>query len=156
MSSNVIRKIEELVLPILEEKNMILVDIEYIKEGPNWYLRVYIDKKDGLDISDCGEVSEQLSEKLDENDPIKGAYFLEVSSPGAERPLKTKDDLMNNVNENVYVTLYEPINGEKAYEGKLVSFTDDTATIEYDVKGKEKHIEIQYKKIAKARLAIVF
>lgn len=156
MSSNVIRETEELILPILKEKEMELVDIEYVKEGPNWFLRVYIDKENGLDISDCGEVSEQLSEKLDETDPIKGAYFLEVSSPGAERPLKTKADFTKNINNNIYVTLYEQVNGEKAYEGKLQSFRDDIVEIEYLVKGKKKDIEIPYKKIAKARLAIVF
>lgn len=155
MSSNVIRETEKLIIPILKEKEMELVDIEYVKEGPNWFLRVYIDKEGGLDISDCGEVSEQLSQKLDEADPVKGAYFLEVSSPGAERPLKGKDDFMKSIDKNVYVTLYEPLNGEKAYEGKLTSFVDDVATIEYFVKAKKKHIEIPYMKIAKARLAIV-
>jgi len=156
LSSNVIRKTEELILPILQEKEMELVEIEYVKEGPNWFLRVYIDKEDGLDISDCGEISEQLSQKLDETDPIKGAYFLEVSSPGAERPLKKKEDFTKNINNNIYVTLYEPMNGEKAYEGKLLSFVDDVVAIQYFVKGRKKHIEIPYKKIAKARLAIVF
>lgn len=156
MSSIVISKTEELIVPILEEKELELVDIEYVKEGPNWFLRVYIDKENGLDISDCGEVSEQLSQKLDETNPIKEAYYLEVSSPGAERPLKKEADFTNNVNKNVYVTLYEPLNGEKAYEGKLLSFIDNIATIEYFVKGRKKHIEIPYKKIAKARLAIVF
>src|SRR5699024_158074 len=141
LSSNVIRKTEELILPILQEKEMELVEIEYVKEGPNWFLRVYIDKEDGLDISDCGEISEQLSQKLDETDPIKGAYFLEVSSPGAERPLKKKEDFTKNINNNIYVTLYEPMNGEKAYEGKLLSFVDDVVAIQYFVKGRKKHIE---------------
>lgn len=92
MSSKIIEITTELVNPILEEKNLELVDIEYVKEGKNWFLRVYIDKEGGIDIVECGEVSEQLSEKLDKADPIKEAYFLEVSSPGVEKPLKTLDD----------------------------------------------------------------
>ena len=71
-----------------------LVDVEYVKEGSNWFLRVYVDKEGGIDIDDCGRISEFLSEKLDENDPITDAYFLEVSSPGAERPLKKPDDYL--------------------------------------------------------------
>ncbi len=92
MSSHVIKTTEELAAPILEEKGLELVDIEYVKEGKDWFLRVYIDKDGGVDINECGIVSEQLGEKLDQADPVKGAYFLEVSSPGVERPLKTKDD----------------------------------------------------------------
>src|SRR5699024_6840124 len=90
--SHVIETTERLIEPILEKKKLELVDVEYVKEGPNWFLRVYINKEGGVDISECGEVSEELSKKLDEADPIKDAYFLEVSSPGVERPLKTKKD----------------------------------------------------------------
>ncbi|WP_164668961.1 ribosome maturation factor RimP [Virgibacillus doumboii] len=154
MSSNVVKTAEELVQPILQEKNLELVDIEYVKEGKNWFLRVYIDKEGGVDIAECGTVSEQLSEKLDESDPIKDAYFLEVSSPGVERPLKSKEDFEENINNNVYVKLYEPINGEKEYEGNLMEFTNNTATIEYKVKTRKKQVEIPYEKIAKARLAV--
>ncbi|MFS0672473.1 ribosome maturation factor RimP [Ornithinibacillus sp. 179-J 7C1 HS] len=154
MSSQVVNTTEELVRPILEEKNLELVDIEYVKEGKNWFLRVFIDKEGGIDITECGEVSEQLSEKLDEVDPIKEAYFLEVSSPGVERPLKTVEDFAKSVNKNVYVKLFEPINGEKAYEGILISFSNNIATIEYKVKTRKQQIEIPFEKIAKARLAV--
>lgn len=105
MSSQVIKTTEELVLPIVEEKDLELVDIEYVKEGKNWFLRVYIDKAGGVDIAECGEVSEQLSEKLDETDPIKEAYFLEVSSPGVERPLKTTEDF-EKISERMYSSSY--------------------------------------------------
>lgn len=154
--SKVIKTTEQLVTPILTENGLELVDIEYVKEGKNWFLRVYIDKPGGVDISECSMVSEQLSEKLDASDPIKGAYFLEVSSPGAERPLKTKKDIQNSVNKNVYVTLYEAIDGEKAYEGLLKSFEDDVLTIEYKVKTAKKLVDIPYEKVAKARLAVMF
>ncbi|MFC3040332.1 ribosome maturation factor RimP [Virgibacillus xinjiangensis] len=156
MSSQVVNTTEELIQPILTEKKLELVDIEYVKEGKNWFLRVYIDKPGGVDIAECGEVSEELSNKLDEADPIKDAYFLEVSSPGVERPLKTKEDFAANISSNVYVKLYEPIDGNKEYEGILSSFSDDTAIIEYKVKTKKSTVEIPFDKIAKARLAVTF
>jgi ribosome maturation factor RimP len=156
LSSQVIKTTEELLRPILEPKNLELVDVEYVKEGKNWFLRVYIDKPGGVDITECGEVSEELSEKLDNTDPIKEAYFLEVSSPGVERPLKTQEDFKNNVNNNIFVKLYEPIEGEKEYEGILKSFDNDLLTIEYKVKTRKKEVELPYDKIAKARLAVMF
>lgn len=156
LSSQVIKTTEELLRPILEPKNLELVDVEYIKEGKNWFLRVYIDKPGGVDITECGEVSEELSEKLDNTDPIKEAYFLEVSSPGVERPLKTQEDFKKNVNNNIFVKLYEPIEGEKEYEGILKSFDNDLLTIEYKVKTRKKEVELPYDKIAKARLAVMF
>ncbi|MFC4023115.1 ribosome maturation factor RimP [Oceanobacillus longus] len=156
MSSQVIKITEELLNPILKEKNLQLADIEYVKEGKNWFLRVYIDKEGGVDIVECGEVSEQLSEKLDETDPITEAYFLEVSSPGVERPLKSKEDFVKNINNNVFIKLYERIDGEKEFEGILKAFKDDTVTIEYKIKTRKKQVEIPYDKIAKARLAVMF
>ena len=154
MSSNVRETTEKLIKPILEDKNLELVDIEYVKEGQDWFLRVYIDKENGITIDECGLVSGQLSEKLDEVDIIQENYFLEVSSPGVERPLKTKEDFIANINKNIFVTLYAIIDGEKEYEGILKGFTDNTATIEYKVKTQKKQVEIPYAKIAKARLAV--
>lgn len=90
MSQSITDLVKELASPILENLQLELVDIEYVKEGKNWYLRLFIDSEDGVDIEECGMVSERLSEKLDEIDPIPHNYFLEVSSPGAERPLKNK------------------------------------------------------------------
>ncbi|CEI84266.1 ribosome maturation factor RimP [Oceanobacillus oncorhynchi subsp. incaldanensis] len=156
MSSKIIEITTELVHPILEEKNLELVDIEYVKEGKNWFLRVYIDKEGGIDIVECGEVSEQLSEKLDKADPIKEAYFLEVSSPGVEKPLKTLDDFKKNIGNNVFVKLYEKIDGEKTYEGILQNVENDTLSIEYKIKTRKKIVEIPYDKVAKARLAVLF
>lgn len=154
MTSQVVKTTEELVQPILQESNLELVDIEYVKEGKNWFLRVYIDKDGGVDITECGRVSEQLSEQLDKHDPIKDPYFLEVSSPGAERPLKRKQDFLKYLNQSIYVKLYEPIDGAKEYQGMLLNFVDDTVTMEYKEKTRKKQVEIPYKKIAKARLAV--
>lgn len=156
LSSQAIDMAEVFLQPILAEKNLELVDIEYVKEGSNWFLRVYIDKEGGVDITECGEVSEQLSEKLDEADPIKEAYFLEVSSPGVERPLKTKSDFEKNLNKNVFIKLYEPMDGEKSFEGILQSFTNDVITIEIKVKTRKKQVDIPFTSIAKARLAVTF
>lgn len=156
MSSDVIQTTEDLVTPILVENELELVDIEYEKEGKNWFLRVYIDKTGGIDITECAMVSEKLSEKLDQLDPIKELYFLEVSSPGAERPLKTEEDIINSINKNVFIKLYAPIEGEKSFEGVLKAFEDNVLTIEYKIKTRKKLIEIPYEKIAKIRLAVLF
>ncbi|ARI77471.1 ribosome maturation factor RimP [Halobacillus mangrovi] len=156
MSNHVVSVTEKLVQPILDEMNLELVDVEYKKEGSNWYLRVFIDKPGGVDIEECGQVSEQLSEKLDDEDPIEIPYFLEVSSPGAERPLKTQKDFEKYVGEYVYMKLYEPVDGEKEFEGTLVSFKNETAVVEIKIKTRKKQLEVPYNKIAKANLAVTF
>lgn len=154
--SKVISIVENLTIPILEDMNLELVDIEYVKEGKNWFLRLFIDKEDGVDIEECGIVSERLSEHLDELDPIPHNYFLEVSSPGAERPLKKEADFLKAVDKYVNVKTYEPIDGEKVFEGKLVSFQEGLLTIEMKIKTRTKTVNIPLEKVAKARLAIVF
>ncbi|MFD1018222.1 ribosome maturation factor RimP [Thalassobacillus hwangdonensis] len=156
MGKNVTTVTEEMVQPILEQMDLELVDIEFKKEGKNWFLRVFVDKEGGVDIEECGRVSEQLSEKLDETDPVEFPYFLEVSSPGAERPLKKKEDFRRHVGHRVYIKLYEPMEGEKEIEGDLTSFENDTATVEMKIKTRTKTFEIPYEKIAKARLAVSF
>jgi len=144
--------VEEMVQPYLDEHNFELVDVEYVKEGSNYFLRVYVDKEGGIDIDDCGMISEYLSQKLDENDPIPTAYFLEVSSPGAERPLKKSEDVAKAVGKDVFVTVYEAVDGQKEFEGRLLSFENDELVISV---GKKQHT-IPYAKVASARLAIVF
>lgn len=155
MSDRVTEITSRLVDPIVEEMNLELVDVEFKKEGENWFLRVFIDGENGVDIEECGKVSEQLSEKLDQEDPIKQAYYLEVSSPGAERPLKTEKDMYKAIGKNVYVTTYEPVEGEKAFEGALIDFDGSLLQIEVKVKQKKKTYEVPYDKVAKARLAVL-
>ncbi|WIF99997.1 MULTISPECIES: ribosome maturation factor RimP [Pontibacillus] len=155
-SQNVTEITEELIQPILEDMNLELVDIEFEQEGKNYFLRVYVDKEGGVDIEECGQVSEQLSEKLDAEDPITFPYFLEVSSPGAERPLKKRKDFENHVGHNVNVKVYEHVDGEKEFEGRLLSFENDTASVEVTIKTRKKTIEIPFDNIAKARLAVSF
>lgn len=154
--SKVTETVEELVTPIVDELNLELVDIEYVKEGKDWFLRVFIDKESGVDIEECGMVSEKLSEKLDAADPIPYNYFLEVSSPGAERPLKKEKDFVKAVGKNVFIKTYEPIEGEKTFEGVLTQFDGETVTVEIKIKTRKKSVEIPYEKIANARLAVVF
>jgi ribosome maturation factor RimP len=154
--SKVIETIEGLVTPIVTELGLELVDIEYVKEGKDWFLRVYIDKDGGVDIEECGLVSERLSEKLDAIDPIPHNYFLEVSSPGAERPLKKDKDFQRSIGKNVFIKTYEPIDDEKTFEGLLTAFDGETVTIEVKIKTRKKEIVIPYAKIASARLAVTF
>ena len=154
--SKVTEVVEELVTPILNENELELVDIEYVKEGKNWFLRVYIDKDNGIDIEECGIVSERLSEKLDAIDPIPHNYFLEVSSPGAERPLKKEKDYQRAIGKNVFIKTYEPIDGEKAFEGILTDFNGETVTVEMKIKTRKKIVVIPFDKVASARLAVTF
>ncbi|OCA85438.1 ribosome maturation factor RimP [Bacillus sp. FJAT-27225] len=154
--SKVTEVVESLASPIVQELGLELVDIEYVKEGREWFLRVFIDKENGVDIEECGIVSERLSEKLDELDPIPHNYFLEVSSPGAERPLKKEKDFINAIGKNVFVKTYEPIDGEKTFEGTLLEFTGETIKLEVKVKTRKKTVELPYSKVASARLAVTF
>lgn len=154
--SKVTETVEKLALPIVEELGLEIVDIEYVKEGKNWFLRLFIDKENGVDIEDCGIVSEQLSEKLDEVDPIPHNYYLEVSSPGAERPLKKQADFEKAVGKNVYIKTYEPIEGEKVFEGLLKEFDGEQVVIQIRIKTRTKDFVIPYNKIASARLAVLF
>jgi len=145
--------VEELVLPFLEEKDLELVEIEFVKEGQHRYLRVYLDKEDGLSLDDCQEVSEYISAKLDELDPIKENYFLEVSSPGIERPLKKDKDFEKYKERFVEVRLYQTLNGEKIIEGKLLGLKDNKIIIEREAKGI---IEIARDKVSLVKLLIDF
>lgn len=154
--SKVIEVVEDLVTPILNDLNLELVDIEYVKEGKSWFLRVFIDKDNGIDIEECGIVSEKLSEKLDELDPIPYNYFLEVSSPGAERPLKKEKDYTKAIGKNVFIKTYEPIDGEKAFEGTLTGFDGSVVTVEMKIKTRKKTVEIPFEKVSSARLAVTF
>lgn len=148
--------VEQLATPILNDMNLELVDVEFVKEGSNWFLRVFIDKEEGVDIEECGQVSNRLSEKLDELDPIPQNYFLEVSSPGAERPLKKEKDFHRAIGKHVYVKTYEPVDGLKEIEGTLTSYSGETLTVETMIKTRKKTVTIPKEKVAKARLAVSF
>ena len=147
------QKTEALIMPIIEANNFELVDVEYVKEGSNWYLRAYIDKEGGINVDDCELVSRALSDLLDEHDFISEAYILEVSSPGLLRPLKKDKDFERNLSELVEVKLYKAIDKQKEFEGILKAYTSDTITIELE-DGEEKTFNRQ--ETALVRLAFDF
>ncbi|GAA0370003.1 ribosome maturation factor RimP [Alkalibacterium iburiense] len=151
-------KVRTISEPIAEELGYDLVDVEYVKEGKHWFLRLYIDKENGVDLDDCALYSERIEEVLDtiQPDPIPHAYYLEVSSPGAERPLKTEKDFQNAVGKYIHLTLHEAVEGESVYEGTLKEWNTDDLVITIKIKTRRKDIVIDTSKIAKARLAIEF
>ena len=156
--SSVVQTVTDLVTPIVDEHGFELVEVEFVKEGKSWFLRVFIDKEGGIDIEECALVSEQLSEKLDniDPDPIPQAYFLEVSSPGAERPLKKEKDYEKALGEYIHISLYQAVQDEKVYEGFLESFDENQLTLRVLIKTREKQMTFERSNIAKARLAIQF
>ena len=119
----------ELAAPAIAEAGCTLWDVEYVKEGGAWYLRVYIDKDGGVDILDCENVSRKLSDLLDEADPIEGSYTLEVSSAGAERPLKRPSDYEKFMGSPVAVKLYQARNGRKEFAGVLAGYENGDVTV---------------------------
>ncbi len=130
-------KAEELLKPVVEGKGISIYDVEYVKEGSDYYLRAYIDKPGGVNIQDCEEVSRAFSDKLDEADIINDAYILEVSSPGLGRQLKKDRHFANSLGEEVELKLYETADGQKEYEGVLKAYDKDSITIE--INGEDKN-----------------
>lgn len=152
-TNNSEKKVEAILMPIIEEKNFELVDVEFVKEGPNWYLRIYIDKEGGITIDDCEAVSRALEVELDKEDLIEQAYILEVSSPGIDRPLKKESDFVKYAGEIVDIKLYKAFEGSKEYQGALKGLENNIVTITDD-NGKE--ISFDRKDIAGVRLAVIF
>ncbi len=128
---------EALLSPIAGQFGVEIYDIEYVKEGSDWYLRAYIDKPDGVNINDCENVSRALSDELDREDFIQDAYILEVSSPGLGRALKKDKHLLKSVGEEVEIKLYKPIDKQKEFQGLLKAFDADTVTITIGEEDKE-------------------
>ncbi len=143
---------EELLVPIAEKYGVEIYDIEYVKEGSDWYLRAYIDKPEGVNIIDCENVSRALSDALDAEDYIPDAYILEVSSPGLGRTLKKDRHLEKSLGKDVEIKTYKPIDGSKEFAGILKAFDADTVTIEQE--GAER--VFLRKEMALIRLAFDF
>ena len=149
--------IEELAQPITDELNLELVDVEFVKEGSIYFLRVYVDTPaGGIDIDQCALVSERLSVVLDEKDPIEPNYYLEVSSPGAERPLKKPADFEKAVGKYIYMKTYEKIKDMKEFYGYLTAYDEGTLTVNVLIKTRKLTVTIEPEQIALARLAIDF
>ena len=137
---------ETLLIPIVERFGVEIYDIEYVKEGSDWYLRAYIDKPDGVNINDCENVSRALSDELDKEDFIQDAYILEVSSPGLGRALKKDKHLQKSLGEEVEIKTYKPIDKQKEFHGILKSFDADSITIT---------MENEEKKFLRTEIAII-
>lgn len=144
---------EQLLQPIITEHGFELVDVEYVKEGATWYLRVYIDKPGGITIDDCEVVSRSFSVILDEKDYIADAYIFEVSSPGLGRPLKKDKDFQRNIGAEIELKTYRAIDKQKDFYGVLTSFDETTVTIQLDDESTQM---FQRSDIALIRLAINF
>lgn len=152
MDKNVLlSKITAMVEPIVIEEGLELVDIEYVREK-DWYLRIYINKENGIDIDDCQRVSSKVAKLLDENDPIKEKYFLEVSSPGIDRPLKKDKDFIAFYGKQVDIQLFAAINGKKKFTGTLLSHSEKQVAISVD----EQELTLDRSLVATVRPHIEF
>lgn len=147
------QRTEQLLLPIIEENRFELVDVEYVKEAGNWYLRAYIDKEGGFTVNDCELVSRKLSDLLDQEDFIPDSYILEVSSPGLGRQLKKEKDFARSLGEEVEVKLYKAVDKQKEFSGILAGYDEEKIVLELS---DESKLEIARADIAMVRLALDF
>ncbi|MBO5113196.1 MAG: ribosome maturation factor RimP [Lachnospiraceae bacterium] len=145
-------KTEELLMPIAEANRVEIYDIEYVKEGSDWYLRAYIDKEGGVTINDCESVSRALSDELDKADFIEDAYILEVSSPGLGRTLKKDKHLQKSLLQEVELKTYKPVLGSKEFAGILKAFDEKTVTI----LSEDEEMVFERADIATIKLALDF
>ena len=139
--SNIKKKIENLLKKTIETLGYDLYDVEYAKEGKNYFLRIYIDKSEGIDLKDCEKVNDAISDILDKADYIKEQYFLEVSSPGIERVLRQDKHLKQNIGEEINIKLFKKDeNGKKEYQGILKDFNEQQIILEENIVIERKNI----------------
>mgnify|MGYP004639426843 FL=1 len=141
-------KVESLIRKNIEELGYELYDVEYVKEAKDYFLRIYIDSKEGIDLNDCEKVSNNITELLDKEDLIPEQYFLEVSSPGIERVLKKEKHLSDNIGNEVQIKLFKPFEGQKQYKGILKGFDETKIEI---VNQNEEQINIDRKNISQIK-----
>ena len=146
------QRFEEMLVKITDANGLSVYDVEYVKEGSDWYLRGYIDKEEGVTIDDCELVSRAVSEVLDKEDFISDAYILEISSPGLGRTLKKDKHLEKSLGEEVEIKTYKPIDKCKEFSGVLKAYDKDTITIE----NNDNEMIFQRADIAVVRLALDF
>ena len=145
-------KTEELLQPLVDAHGFELVDVEYVKEAGNWYLRAYIDKPGGITVDDCEVVSRRFSDILDEKDYIEDSYILEVSSPGLGRPLKKDKDFQRSIGKEIEVRTFRAIDKQKEFTGILKEFNKDSFTIVIE----DNEMTFQRSETALVRLAFDF
>ena len=151
LSDAIISAVKELAEPFMRENGFELVGVEFVREGGNRILRIIADKPEGIDIEDCSRISEYMSARLDEADPIPDSYFLEVTSPGAERPLKKPADFERAVGRHVFVTTREAVDGRTSFEGLLTAYDGESLTVRIG----RKTYTIPMEKVSFARRAVV-
>ncbi len=147
------QKTEELIMPLIQANSFELVDVEYVKEGSSWYLRVYIDKEGGITVEDCELISRAYNEILDKEDYISDAYIFEVSSPGLMRPLKKDKDFDRSIGKRIEIRLFKAVNKVKEMEAVLTAYDKDTITVLTD---DEETITFNRTDLALVRLAFEF
>ena len=147
------KKAEALILPIINKNNYELVDIEFVREGSNWFLRAYVDKEGGFSVNDCEKVSREFSDLLDKEDFIEESYILEISSPGLGRPLKKDKDFERSIGEEVEVKLYKAFEEQKEFSGTLEAYDANKVTLGFEDDTKKT---FEKKNIALIRLAVDF
>ncbi len=152
-TANTANKVEALLLQTAKDMCFDITDVEFLKEGQNYYLRVYIDKEGGITIDDCEIFSKEAEKILDINDPIDRAYIFEVSSPGLDRPLKKDSDFEKFAGEIVDLKLYKPLNGSKEYQGKLKCLMNNNIII---IDDNNNEISFSRESVAAVRLAVIF
>ena len=153
--NNTAEKVRTIVESKVASLDIELVDVEYVKEGANWFLRLYIDKPGGVTIDDCQLVHENVMDLIDAADPIAGPYIFEVSSPGLDRPLKTERDFIRNIGQDIELSLYAPdANGKKAYTGVLEAYKDGSVTIQLD--DASEKLTFPVKELSLVKIAIKF
>lgn len=150
--SKLTEKVAALVAPIVEEEGCSLWDVEYVKEAGTWFLRIFIDREDGVSIDDCERISRRLDPVLDEEDPIPDSYVFEVGSAGADRVLKRPSDFTQFMGSMVEVSLYQPVNGSKRYVGELNGYQDGAVIL---LQGKTI-TRFSKEQIAQVRLYVSF
>ena len=150
--SKLTEKIAAIAAPVVEEEGCSLWDVEYVREAGTWYLRIFIDKEDGVSIDDCERISRRLDPILDEEDPIAESYVFEVGSAGADRELKRPGDFEMFLGSEVEVKLYQPVNGSKTFVGELLAY-DDGAVL---IRSGKREDRFEKNQIAKVKLYVSF
>ena len=144
--ANIEEKVESIILEPIEKLGYNLYDVEYVKEGKDYFLRIYIQAEKGIDLNDCEKVSNEITEILDKEDPIKEQYFLEVSSTGVEKNLRKERHLEENINNEVQIKLFKQIDGQKQYKGILKSFDNNYLILQTD-----KELKLDRKNISQIK-----
>ena len=150
--TSIYQLVSELIEPTITEHNAELVDIEYIKAGKVWTLRVFIDKKQGVTVLDCQKLSREIEDLIEVHELISDPYTLEVSSPGLDRPLKSEADFLRNKEKQIQLKTYAPIEGRKNFSGIVLDVKDRVLLL----KDKDDCLELELANIAQAKLVIEF